>query len=221
MNTTISNSFFAMVVAGLCLSLSSAVMAQEVFSADMVGEVPAAQPDTTPLADLNPKLVVTVFEQACVLTGGQAPAAIDWALTNDFVPADVMSGSAEGLLEGQPGTVMVAPGTDGRVMLAVSASQCSVWAERTPGPPLRSALAAMVVTLTAKGHKAQVTLDRSVERAGAWRNQMQWRYRAVGTQQDWGLGAVTTLANTPGTQVLHFAPVGKVANYAPDGVPAR
>lgn len=195
--------------AGLWALLAVPVQAQDqVFSADMVGK-PAVPFDGEPLPELNPVLVVTAFEQGCLLAEGRVGTTLDWATANDFEPADPADPSVAGMLGGQPGTVLVAPETAGRVMLAVSEGQCSVWAERTPGPPLRAALAGLVDSLvtSGKGHTAQLRLDRSAEAAGAWRNQMEWRYRAGGTSRDWSVGVATTLGNGPGTQVLHMAPL--------------
>jgi hypothetical protein len=170
---------------------------------------PASAPARSPKGSVKPKTVITIFEQACVRTEGQSSNAVDWALAHEFIPVDPETrGSMETtLLNGQPGTVLVAPKTGGRVMLAVAFNQCAVWAERTPGPPIRSALTAMVQGQQNKGATTQRLVDRSVERAGSWRNQMKWRYRPAGADQDWSLGVVTTMANSPGTQVLHWAPL--------------
>jgi len=170
---------------------------------------------------MSPQAVVRWFEQACVVTQGQAGAAVDWALSNGFEPVDPMRGGADTLLDGKPGTVLMAPGSGGLVMLAATDSQCSLWMEQQEGPPVRAALAAMVGDFTAKGAKARVEIDRNLERAGAWRGQVQWRFRGVGWSRDVGVGAVTTLANSPGTQVLHVVPLAKAVNHAPDGMPLR
>jgi len=50
---------------------------------------------------------------------------------------------------------------------------------------------------------------------------VQWRYRAVGTVDDLGIGAVTTLANAPGTQVLRVTPLAAPPGLSPDGQPLR
>jgi hypothetical protein len=216
MNNTLSSS----VLIALCGLLSSPCALAQTFTAQEVQASGNATPEpeatteskasapkksTTPI---KPKTIITIFEQACVRTAGQSAEAVDWALAHDFEPVDSDTrGSMETLLAGEPGTVLVAPKTDGRVMLAVAFNQCSVWAERTPGPPVRAALSAMVQAQSSKGAKTQTLLDRSMERAGAWRNQMKWRYRPAGTAQDWNLNAVTTLANSPGTQVLRWSPV--------------
>lgn len=177
-----------------------------------------AMPEDPP--QLGPEDVVRIFEQACVSTEGRSTAAIDWALGQGFEPVDPMRAS-DTLPDGQAGTVLVAPASDGHVLLAASENQCSVWAEGAPGPSLRLAMAQLVSRLEGRGAKVQVVVNRSVERAGAWRNQAQWRYRAVGASEDLGLGSVTTLNDGPGTQVLHLAPMPRTPSYAPDGTPLR
>jgi len=170
----------------------------------------------------TPQGVARTFQQACVLTGGDESAAVDWALSQGFEPADAMRGNVDGLLSGQPGSVLAAPGTRGRVLLAAAQGrQCTVWADQTAGPALRSAVIEALAALTSKGARLQLGVDRNFERAGAWRNQMQWRYRAVGVIGDLGLGAITTLSDTPGTQALNVAPLPATPAFAPDGLPAR
>lgn len=182
-----------------------------------------AQPAEAPLsAWATPAGVARVFQQACVLTGAQEAAAVDWALSEGFEPVDPMRGNMDGLLAGEPGSVLAAPGTRGRVLLAAStARQCTVWAEQLSGPGLRDAVAVTLGALTSKGAKLELVVDRNFERAGAWRNQRQWRYRAVGASGDLGLGAITTLTDAPGTQALNAAPLPTRPAYAPDGVPTR
>jgi hypothetical protein len=170
----------------------------------------------------TPQGVARTFQQACVLTGGDEAAAVDWALAQGFEPADALRGNVDGLLSGQPGSVLAAPGTRGRVLLAAATGrQCTVWVEQTAGPALRTAVVEALSALTSKGAKLQLGVDRNFERAGAWRNQMQWRYRAVGATFDLGLGAITTLSDGPGTQALHAAPLPATPAFAPDGLPTR
>lgn len=171
----------------------------------------------------SPQGVVRAFQRACVSSGGEAAAAVDWALSEGFMPADLMHGNLEGLLSGQPGSVLVAPGTRGQVLLAAAQGrQCTVWADAMAGPAVRLAMAEMMGRLSAPGARVQLQVDRNIERAGAWRNQMQWRYRAAGAPQEQALGAVTTLIDTPGTQALHAAPLPiNPPAFEPDGVPVR
>lgn len=190
-----------------------------IFTAPLVHPTAPEVVEEAPQAPLTPEAIVHWFEQACVATRGEAGPAIDWALGNGFEPLDPLRGSVDTLLGGEAGSVLVAPGSAGRVMLAATPSQCSMWAEHQEGPPLRMALAAMVDGLAAKGGRTRVEVERNLERSGAWRGQVQWRFRGVGASQDIGIGAVTTLAAGAGTQVLHVAPLARGARYAPDGTP--
>lgn len=170
----------------------------------------------------TPQGVARTFQQACLLTGADEAAAVDWALSQGFEPAEALRGNVDGLLSGQPGSVLAAPGTRGRVLLAAATGrQCTVWADQMSGPALRTAVAEAVGSLSAKGARVQLQADRNFERAGAWRNQMQWRYRAVGASGDLGVGAVTTLSDNPGTQALNVAPLPATPAFAPDGLPTR
>ena len=183
----------------------------------------AQAPAEPPLsAWATPQGVARTFQQACVLTGGDEAAAVDWALSQGFEPADALRGNVDGLLAGQPGSVLAAPGTRGRVLLAAATGRvCTVWADQMSGPALRGAVIEAVTSLSAKGARVQLQADRNFERAGAWRNQMQWRYRAVGASGDLGVGAVTTLSDNPGTQALNVAPLPATPAFAPDGLPTR
>ena len=174
-----------------------------------------------PQSWLTPQGVAAVFEQACIRTEAQSDAAVDWALTQGFEPLDAYAGSAHELLEGQPGAVLAAPGSEGRVMLvATQDRKCTVWAQRMNGPALRLAVAEALGRASAGGARVQLQLERNIERSGAWRNQMQWRYRVVGGSVEFGLGAVTTLTATPATQALNMAP-WQAAGPAPDGMTGR
>ncbi|WP_457334622.1 NMCC_0638 family (lipo)protein [Rhizobacter sp. P5_C2] len=178
-------------------------------------------PGSLPLASLwaDPRAVARLFREACIQTEGQAAAAVDWALAQGFSPVDPMRGSTDELLAGEPGTVLAAPGSDSRVLLvAAQGARCMVWAERLAGPGLRLALVEMTGELAGKGARVQLQVERSIERSGAWRTQMQWRYRRVGGSQDFGIGSVTTLSAAPGTQALHFSPLPAATGIAPDGL---
>jgi hypothetical protein len=178
-------------------------------------------PGAAPLRSLwaDPRAVARLFREACIQTEGQAAAAVDWALAQGFSPVDPMRGSTDELLAGEPGTVLAAPGSDSRVLLvAAQGSRCTVWAEQLSGPGLRLAVVEVTGELTGKGARVQLQVERSIERAGAWRTQMQWRYRRVGGSQDFGIGSVTTLSAAPGTQALNFAPMPAATGIAPDGV---
>jgi hypothetical protein len=180
----------------------------------------ATEPALSPWA--TPQGVARIFQQACVLTGAEEGAAVDWALSQGFEPVDPLRGNMDGLLSGQPGSVLAAPGTRGFVLLAAATGrQCTVWVDHMAGPPLRFAVMAALSALEGKGAKLQLGVDRNFERAGAWRNQMQWRYRAVGASGDLGLGAITTLGDSPATQALNAAPLPATPAFAPDGLPTR
>lgn len=207
--------------AGVVLGAGAVAQVTPVFTAPLVHGNAASTAPIPSRESLNPQAIVRWFEQACIATQAKPGAAIDWALSNGFEPMDPMRGSTETLLGNKPGTVLVAPDAGGDVMLAASDTQCSLWIERQEGPPLRVALASMVGQLTAKGARAQVQVERNLSQAGAWRSQVQWRYRGVGASHDLGIGAVTTLTTTPGTQVLNAAPLANAVRYAPDGVPVR
>lgn len=185
--------------------------------------VVAAQQNPAPLsAWATPNGAARIFVQACVQTSAEEGAAVDWALGQGFEPVDPARGSMEGLLAGQPGSVLAAPGTRGQVLLAAATGrQCTVWAEQMPGPPVRTAMQEALALLSSRGAKVQLGVDRNFERAGAWRNQLQWRYRAVGASSDLGIGAITTLGDAPGTQGLNVAPLPATPAFAPDGMPAR
>ena len=166
--------------------------------------------------------ITQTFLDACVRNEGQATAVIDWALMHGFEPLDPLRADAGELLGGAAGTALAAPGGGGRVMLAaMQDGRCVLWAERTPGPPLRNAFQAMVGSLSAKGAKVQIIASRNLSAGETWRHQAQWRYRRVGGSQDFGLGSATTLADAPGSQLLHFAPMDLPSAPDPDGVARR
>lgn len=179
----------------------------------------------------SPEAVTRIFREACIEGIAKPAGVIDWALANGFDPVDSAGGSADDLLGGEAGSVLAAPMTRSasqdaavappRVLLAGSAGRCTVWVQGVTGPPLRAAVAQMLAGLVAKGAKLQLQIDRPIERAGAWRSQQQWRYRAVNATQDLGLGAVTTLTDALGSQAFNAAALPPTAAFAPDGVPVR
>jgi hypothetical protein len=181
----------------------------------MTGQVFADDPKVLQ----TPQGVASVFHQACLRNAAQAEAAVDWALTKGFEPMDALGGSGYELLEGQPGNVLAAPGSEGRVLLVVTHDRrCTVWAQRIAGPQLRLAMAEVMDRLGQAGHRVSRDFERNIERSGAWRNQTQWRVRAVGVVGEFGVSAVTTLGTAPATQALNMAPWVAPSGPAPDGV---
>ncbi len=194
-------------------------------------EAPIIEPEAAP-ADVAkppapngrpmPDAVAKVYLEGCVANEGQSNAVVDWALAQGFEPVDPLRFGAEDLLSGVPGTVLAAPGSGGGVLLASTLNRrCLVWAENTHGPRLRIAFQRMVAGLGTKGAKVQPMMERNLNSGGAWRNQSQWRYRRVGGSEDFGLGSATTLAGSPGTQLLHFTPLANPPPPHPDGQPSR
>ena len=167
----------------------------------------------------TPLAVANLFQQACLRTGAQAEAAVDWALTQGFEPLDALGGPGYDLLEGQPGNVLAAPGSEGRVLLVVTHDQrCTVWAHRISGPQLRLAMVEVLDRLGSGGARVVRDFERNIERSGAWRNQTQWRYRASRASVEFGVNAVTTLSAAPATQALNMAPSPHPVGPAPDGL---
>ena len=158
-------------------------------------------------AMLTPQGVANIFNQACLRSAAKAEAAVDWALGQGFEPIDALGGPGYELLEGQPGNVLTAPGSDGRVMLVVTNDlRCTVWAHQMIGPQLRLAVAETLDRVGAAGGKIVRDFVLNIDHAGAWRNQTRWRYQAEGESSEFGVSAVTTLSAGPATQALNMAP---------------
>lgn len=168
----------------------------------------SAPPASTPVAPVDP---VRLFVDACLLAAGGPAEAVDRGLQAGMFPSPGDAPQAAPLLEGQPGTVMSLSGSIGDpppvVMLAVvPGGHCTVWAEGLHGPSLHQALILALEALRQQeGVSVQPVSERAVERAGAWRRQLQWRLRLAPGQPELGFGAVTTLGDTPGAQVLRLA----------------
>ena len=150
---------------------------------------------------------------------------VDWAINAGFAPIDAHIGAGAALLSGQPGTVLVMPGSASQVLLAIDLDKrCTVWAERAEGPALRAEFVRAINALAAKGARLQPLQERTVERGGAWRMQLQMRLRRAGGAQDFGVGAVTTLTAQPAAQVLSAAPIASRLDAPatdPMGLPVR
>ncbi len=212
----------ARLLAASCLLLAGAATAQ---GTGGQGEAPVAVPQAIRTPDIRsapePADIVKVFVNGCVLTEGMPTAAVDWALSQGFNPQDPYAPDASPLLGGKPGTILAMGSSSTVLLVAANDGSCTVWADRAPGPGVYFAFKQALGQLAAKGAKVQSTLDRNVERAGAWRRHVQVRYRRVGGSQDFGLGAVTTLGDQVGAQALRLEPTAPAAGFAPDGVPVR
>lgn len=169
--------------------------------------------------------VVRVFIDGCVAHEGESMKTVDWAINAGFAPIDAHIGAGAALLSGQPGTVLVMPGSASPVLLAIDLDKrCTVWAERAEGPALRAEFVRAINALAAKGARLQPLQERTVERGGAWRMQLQMRLRRAGGAQDFGVGAVTTLTAQPAAQVLSAAPIASRLDAPatdPMGLPVR
>jgi hypothetical protein len=121
--------------------------------------------------------------------------------------------------------VLALPGSASPVLLAIDLDKrCTVWAERGDGPAVRTEFVKAMNALATKGARLQPLQERTVERGGAWRMQLQMRYRRVGGSLDFGVGAVTTLAAPPAAQALSLAPIASrldAPTTDPIGLPAR
>jgi hypothetical protein len=152
--------------------------------------------------------IVRAFVGGCVAHEGDPTRTVDWAIEQGFEPADAQAGAGAALLSGQPGTLLSMPGSAGQVVLAIDQAQrCTVWAERGDGPAVRAEFVKAMNALAAKGARVRPMPERTIERGGAWRLQVQMRYRRAGGSQDFGVGAVTTFTPQPTAQVLSAAPI--------------
>jgi hypothetical protein len=169
--------------------------------------------------------IARAFTDGCVAHEGDSMKTVDWAINQGYEWVDAHSGAGAALLSGQPGTVLAMPGSAATVLLAIDLDKrCTVWAERGDGPALRAEFVKAMNALAAKGARLQPLQERTVERGGAWRMQLQMRYRRTGGSQDWGVGAVTTLTPQPAAQVLSAAPIASRLDAPatdPIGLPAR
>ena len=203
--------------APVALALHVQAQAQNVF-------IEAAQPpDPATLATpVTAQAIVSAFVDGCIANEADRTKIVDWALNAGYEPLDPYAAGPRAVLGDTEGTALALPGSLGRVMLAVTVKrQCVVIADGAPGPQIQSLFKQAMGDLAAKGHTAEVTLEKTVERAGAWRQLTQLRYRRVGGTQDFGIGAVTTLNATPGTQALNMAPITPGPTRDPDGLPTR
>jgi hypothetical protein len=190
-------------VAAAAVLSCTAVPAQNAFIEAAQGGASAPQP-TVPAAT-----VLRAFLDGCIAQGGDPVRTVDWAINQGGEPIDSSSGDGATLLSQRPGTVLSLPGGQGGLLLAIDFEQrCTVWAERGDGPALRAEFVRALNALAARGARVQPTLERSVERGGAWRLQLQMRLRPAGQAREVDVGAVTTLTAQPAPQVFHVAPAG-------------
>ncbi|AKJ28371.1 NMCC_0638 family (lipo)protein [Caldimonas brevitalea] len=177
-----------------------------------------------PAAEVNSaaaQSIAKAFVQGCVLTEGELTGATDWALSAGYEPRDAGAPEAQTLLDGQAGSVFALPDPTFKLYLVVmSGGRCTVWAEGAVGPAVQQEFQKAMGELSAKGARVQKSGERTIERAGAWRQQLQLRYRRVGGSQDLGLNVVTTVDDRPGVQALHLARVSAAPTHEPDGQPA-
>ena len=178
-----------------------------------------------PAAPAAAAAVVRVFIDGCVAHEGESMKTVDWAINAGFEPIDAHIGAGAALLSGQPGTVFAMPSSASQVLLAIDLDKrCTVWAERADGPALRAEFVKAIDALATKGARLQPLQERTIERGGAWRMQLQMRFRRAGGAQDFGVGAVTTLTPQPAAQVLQAAPIASRLDAPatdPMGLPAR
>jgi hypothetical protein len=170
-------------------------------------EAARANAVAVPPAPAAPAAVVQAFVDGCIAHEGESVKTVDWAINQGFEWVDAQVGPGATLLSGQPGTVLAMPGSAGQVLLAIDLDRrCTVWAERADGPALRGAFTQAMAALAARGARVQPALERSVERGGAWRLQLQMRLRRAEGAPEFDVGAVTTLTSPPAAQVLSVAP---------------
>ncbi len=190
------------IACALASLLGSVVHAQNPFI-EAQREAAAALPP----APAAPSAVVRAFVDGCLAHEGDAMKTVDWTINHGFEWFDAATGPGATLLAGRPGTVMSMPGSTSRVLLAIDLDRrCTVWADRSDGPLVRAELVKALSALAARGARVQPVAERSVERAGAWRLQTQWRVRRNDSAREMTLDAVTTLATGPAAQALSAAP---------------
>lgn len=161
--------------------------------------------------DPTPAEAAKLFLQACVATRGDVTQAVDQGLQAGLFPYAGDAPIAASLLDGQAGSALVrVQGEAGErisyLLAVVPQVHCTVWVEAAHGPSVHLALLQALDGLRqAGGGELEPVTERTIERSGAWRRQVQWRYRAPAGQSELRLGAVTTLGDTPGFQVLRLS----------------
>lgn len=161
--------------------------------------------------DPTPAEAARLFLHACVATRGDATQAIDQGLQAGLFPYAGDAPIAASLLDGQAGSAMVrmhgeAGDRINYLLAVVPQVHCTVWVEAAHGPSVHLALLQALDGLRQSGGgELEPVTERTVERSGAWRRQVQWRYRTPAGQAELRFGAVTTLGDGPGFQVLRLS----------------
>lgn len=177
-----------------------------------------ATASTAPPAPVAAAAIVRVFIDGCVAHEGDSMKTVDWAINQGFEPDFAQGSAAQLLLAGQPGTALAMPGSAGQVLLAIDLDKrCTVWAERGDGPAVRAEFVKAMNALAARGARVEPAQERTIERGGAWRMQLQTRYRRASGSQEFGVGAVTTLTSQPAAQALSLAPLPARPDASPAG----
>ena len=197
-------------VAGVtALLLAGPALAQAQQPQVSAAELQTAAP---PLNPPNVDHAVEAFVDGCVAHDGDRQAVVDWAVNNGYQPVDTLQSDAQAqYLGGRSGTVMHHPNDVQIVLVATEGEQCMVWAENASGPKLNFAFQKALGNLARSGAQAKTTVQRMVSRGGIWRRQLQVRFKRAEGSREFGLGAVTMVNRTPGTQALKFAPWSEAA----------
>lgn len=170
---------------------------------------------SAPAAPTPADALVRAFVDGCVAHGGDSMRTVDWAINNGWEWVDAFTGPGAALLGNRPGTVLSMPGSQQAVLLAIDLERrCTLWTERGDGPAVRAAFVRAVDALAARGARVQPSVERSVERAGAWRMQLNRRVRPAGQPGEFEVGSVTTLTAQPAAQVMSVAPAAASAASA-------
>jgi hypothetical protein len=189
-------------------------------AAEAASQAALSRPVPSEPVPMAARTQVDLFLDGCLAFEGELQPVVDWALNAGLMPQDANAPGSLVLLDGKAGSVFSPAGAEGRILLAVAEGRhCVLWIDRAPGPSIRLALLRGLGERKARGEKLDAEFDRKVERAGAWRQQTQWRWRRVGGSSDYGIGLVSTLTDSPASQVLRLAPLAPAVGFAPDGVP--
>lgn len=195
------------------LAVSAQLLAAGPAAAQPAAPLPAESRSSPPARDQRPVPPVDpvhLFVDACLLTQGVPAEVVDRGVLAGLFPTPKDTPQVAPLLDGQPGAVLSVAG-EGEppatlVLLAVVPGEhCTVWTEGLHGPSVYAGLMRMAQALRQQdGVSAQVVSERTVERAGAWRRQLQWHFRLAPELQQFRFSTLTTLGEAPGVQVLRM-----------------